>query len=90
MRRADEVRTSAEVGVSVRSLRYYEQHELISSQWTRRGWRDLEAPMIDRVILIQHLFAAGSASSSRATGATVRVLSATISPSGAQLHRFGA
>ncbi|WP_353952179.1 MerR family transcriptional regulator [Knoellia sp. S7-12] len=46
-------------GVSARSLRYYEDHGLIRSERTSGGWRDFESSMIDRVVLIQHLFAAG-------------------------------
>lgn len=46
-------------GVSVRSLRYYEQLGLIRSERTARGWRMFDADMVERVILIQHLLAAG-------------------------------
>lgn len=46
-------------GVSARSLRYYEQLGLIGSRRTAGGWRDFDPTMIERVITIQHLFAAG-------------------------------
>jgi DNA-binding transcriptional MerR regulator len=46
-------------GVSARSLRYYEQHGLIRSERTHGGWRDFDDSMVERVVMIQHLFAAG-------------------------------
>lgn len=46
-------------GVSTRSLRYYEQLDLIRSTRTPAGWRDFDDTMVERVVLIQHLFAAG-------------------------------
>lgn len=46
-------------GVSPRSLRYYESQGLIGSERTSGGWRDFDASMIERVVMIQHLFAAG-------------------------------
>ena len=46
-------------GVSVRSLRYHEQQGLIRARRTAGGWRDFEKQMIERVITIQHLLAAG-------------------------------
>lgn len=46
-------------GVSVRSLRYYEELGLISSARTPGGWRDFAPEMVERVITIQHLLAAG-------------------------------
>lgn len=46
-------------GVSARSLRYYEEQGLIRSVRTAGGWRDFDRSMIDRVITIQHLLAAG-------------------------------
>jgi DNA-binding transcriptional MerR regulator len=49
-------------GVSTRSLRYYEEQGLIRSTRTPGGWRDFEPSMIERVVMIQHLFAAGLAS----------------------------
>lgn len=46
-------------GVSARSLRYYEGLGLIRSERTPGGWRDFDPSMIERVVMIQHLFAAG-------------------------------
>lgn len=46
-------------GVSTRSLRYYEEQGLIRSGRTAGGWRDFDATMVERVVMIQHLFAAG-------------------------------
>jgi DNA-binding transcriptional MerR regulator len=46
-------------GVSTRSLRYYEQQGLIRSRRTPGGWRDFDGAMVERVVVIQHLFAAG-------------------------------
>jgi DNA-binding transcriptional MerR regulator len=46
-------------GVSTRSLRYYEEHGLIRSERTPGGWRDFDSSMVERVVMIQHLFAAG-------------------------------
>ncbi|WP_244929205.1 MerR family transcriptional regulator [Nocardioides sp. W7] len=50
-------------GVSSRSLRYYESLGLIASARTAGGWRDFDAEMVERVVRIQHLFAAGLCSS---------------------------
>jgi DNA-binding transcriptional MerR regulator len=49
-------------GVSARSLRYYEQNGLIRSERTPGGWRDFDESMVERVVVIQHLFAAGLSS----------------------------
>lgn len=46
-------------GVSPRSLRYYEEQGLIRSSRTPGGWRDFDDETIERVVTIQHLFAAG-------------------------------
>ncbi|AJT41619.1 MerR family transcriptional regulator [Psychromicrobium lacuslunae] len=46
-------------GVSERSLRYYEEHGLLASERTSGGHRDFPERAVDRVILIQQLFAAG-------------------------------
>lgn len=46
-------------GVSARSLRYYEEQGLIRSERTPGGWRDFDPSSVERVIMIQHLFAAG-------------------------------
>jgi DNA-binding transcriptional MerR regulator len=46
-------------GVSVRSLRYYEQQGLLVADRTPGGQRDFPERAVDRVIRIQELFAAG-------------------------------
>lgn len=46
-------------GVSERSLRYYEQQELLVSDRTTGGQREYAERAVDRVILIQELYAAG-------------------------------
>ncbi|ADB32851.1 transcriptional regulator, MerR family [Kribbella flavida DSM 17836] len=46
-------------GVSERSLRYYEQQGLLVSERTGGGHREYAERAVDRVILIQELFAAG-------------------------------
>jgi DNA-binding transcriptional MerR regulator len=46
-------------GVSVRSLRYYEQQGLLSAERTPGGQREYPEWAVDRVIRIQELFAAG-------------------------------
>ncbi|WP_432489179.1 MerR family transcriptional regulator [Kineococcus sp. SYSU DK018] len=50
-------------GVSARSLRYYEQQGLLASTRTPGGQRRYEQWCIERVVLIQQLFAAGLCSS---------------------------
>ncbi|SDP81583.1 MerR family transcriptional regulator [Lentzea jiangxiensis] len=49
-------------GVSNRSLRYYESQGLIRSTRSTGGWRDFDPSMIERVVMIQHLLAAGLSS----------------------------
>ncbi|GAA1937519.1 MerR family transcriptional regulator [Kitasatospora viridis] len=46
-------------GVSERSLRYYEQQGLLFADRTLGGHRDYPEGAVDRVVLIQELFAAG-------------------------------
>lgn len=46
-------------GVSERSLRYYEQQGLLAAGRTAGGHRDYPERAVDRVVLIQQLFAAG-------------------------------
>lgn len=46
-------------GVSERSLRYYEQQGLLAADRTAGGQRDYPDRAVDRVVLIQHLYAAG-------------------------------
>jgi len=55
--RIGDVATSA--GVSVRSLRYYEEQGLISADRSSSGQRVYSQPVVDRVRLIQQFFAAG-------------------------------
>ncbi|MGP9536747.1 MerR family transcriptional regulator [Brachybacterium sp. AOP43-C2-M15] len=53
---------SARTGVSVRSLRYYEEQELLRPLRTAAGHRRFDAEAVDRVLLVQRLFAAGLSS----------------------------
>ncbi|MEU6716808.1 MerR family transcriptional regulator [Nonomuraea sp. NPDC046802] len=46
-------------GVSTRSIRYYEDQGLVVSQRTPSGHRRFAEECIERIVLIQHLFAAG-------------------------------
>lgn len=46
-------------GVSPRSLRYYEQQGLLSSERTPGGHREYAEAALDRVVRIQELYAAG-------------------------------
>ncbi len=46
-------------GVSERSLRYYEQQGLLSAQRTPGGHREYPDEAVERVALVQKLFAAG-------------------------------
>jgi DNA-binding transcriptional MerR regulator len=50
---------SRRTGVSERSLRYYEQRGLLTSDRTPTGQREYRDAAVDRVIHIQELFAAG-------------------------------
>jgi DNA-binding transcriptional MerR regulator len=54
-------------GVSERSLRYYEQRGLLSSERSPSGQREYAEQAVDRVIHIQELFAAGLRSAKIAT-----------------------
>jgi len=49
-------------GVSVRSLRYYEEQRLLTAERSSGGHRHYPEPAVERVALIQHLFAAGLSS----------------------------
>jgi DNA-binding transcriptional MerR regulator len=51
-----------QAGVSVRALRYYEEQGLLTAARSASGQRHYPAPAIDRVRLIQNLYAAGLAS----------------------------
>ncbi|WP_129842725.1 MerR family transcriptional regulator [Streptomyces sp. RFCAC02] len=46
-------------GVSERSLRYYEQQGLLTSDRTPGGHREYAGSAVDRVVRIQELYAAG-------------------------------
>lgn len=49
-------------GVSVRALRYYEEQGLLTASRSGSGQRLYQTTAVDRVQLIQHLYAAGLAS----------------------------
>ncbi|WP_428965899.1 MerR family transcriptional regulator [Micromonospora fluostatini] len=49
-------------GVSSRSLRYYEEQGLIVAHRTESGHRRYDPACVDRVVLIQRMFAAGLSS----------------------------
>jgi DNA-binding transcriptional MerR regulator len=51
-------------GVSVRSLRYYEQQNLLASERSSSGQRHYSESAVERVGLIQQLYAAGLSSKS--------------------------
>jgi len=51
-------------GASVRSLRYYEQQNLLASERSRSGQRHFPDSAVDRVALIRQLHAAGLSSKS--------------------------
>ena len=53
---------SARTGVSARSLRYYEEQGLLAPDRTAAGHRRFDAEAVDRVLLVQRLFAAGLSS----------------------------
>jgi DNA-binding transcriptional MerR regulator len=54
---------AARTGVSVRSLRYYEQQGLLTSTRSASGQRHYTAVEVERVGFIQRMFAAGLSSS---------------------------
>ncbi|MET8213149.1 MerR family transcriptional regulator [Streptomyces sp. NPDC005373] len=49
-------------GVSVRALRYYEEHDLLAAERSPSGQRLYAADAVDRVRLIQQFYAAGLSS----------------------------
>ena len=53
---------AAAAGVSVRALRYYEEQGLLDSERSVSGQRHYAEPAVDRVQLIQDLYAAGLSS----------------------------
>lgn len=50
---------AAKAGVSVRALRYYEEHDLLHSSRTPAGHRQFADGAVERVELIQQLYSAG-------------------------------
>lgn len=58
---------SRRTGVSVRSLRYYEEQGLLHPRRTAGGQREFSEDDVERVISIQKLFASGLCSSKIAT-----------------------
>lgn len=55
---------AAQSGVSTRALRYYEEQGLLASERTTGGQRTYADNAVDRVTLIQQLYAAGLSSAS--------------------------
>lgn len=55
---------AAKTGASVRSLRYYEEQDLLASVRSPSGQRHFPESAVDRVQLIQQLYAAGLPSKS--------------------------
>lgn len=55
---------AAKAGVSTRALRYYEEQNLLSATRSPSGQRTYPDGAVDRVQLIQQLYAAGLASKS--------------------------
>ncbi|MFD9735452.1 MerR family transcriptional regulator [Umezawaea sp. NPDC059074] len=53
---------AARTGVSIRSLRYYEEQGLLSSTRSESGQRHYTDDEVDRVAFIQNLYAAGLSS----------------------------
>ncbi|MEV1143387.1 MerR family transcriptional regulator [Micromonospora sp. NPDC049799] len=53
---------AARTGVSVRSLRYYEEQGLLTSLRSPSGQRRYAESQVERVLLIQRLFSAGLSS----------------------------
>ncbi|UED83006.1 MerR family transcriptional regulator [Streptomyces profundus] len=53
---------AARTGVSVRALRYYEEQNLLAAERSPRGQRHYPESAVDRVQLIQQLYAAGLSS----------------------------
>ncbi|MCT9930291.1 MerR family transcriptional regulator [Planotetraspora sp. A-T 1434] len=50
---------AARASVSVRALRYYEEQNLLTAERSSSGQRHYPDSAVDRVQLIQHLYAAG-------------------------------
>ncbi len=58
---------ATQTGVSVRSLRYYEEHGLLTSHRTASGQRTYDAGAVERVRLLRRLYAAGLTSTTIGT-----------------------
>ena len=69
-------------GVSVRSLRYYEEQRLLAAERSSGGHRHYPEPAVERVALIQHLFAAGL--SSRTIAELMADIDASVSTPGSR------
>lgn len=68
-----------QAGVSVRALRYYEEQDLLQAERSSGGQRRYQDSAVDRVRLIQQMFAAGLPS--RAVREVLRcVYSGTVAP----------
>jgi DNA-binding transcriptional MerR regulator len=52
-----------QTGASVRSLRYYEEHGLLSAHRTASAQRNYDADAVERVRLLRRLYSAGLTSS---------------------------
>jgi DNA-binding transcriptional MerR regulator len=50
---------AARTGVSVRALRYYEEQHLLAPERTASGQRTYPESAVERVLMIQQLYAAG-------------------------------
>ncbi|MDA3648480.1 MerR family transcriptional regulator [Saccharopolyspora indica] len=50
---------SERTGASRRSIRYYEQHGLLESHRTGKGWRVYDEPAVHRVLNVRELLGAG-------------------------------
>jgi DNA-binding transcriptional MerR regulator len=53
---------AAKAGVSVRALRYYEEQGLLQAERSASGQRTYAGAAVDRVVLVQQLYAAGLSS----------------------------
>ena len=71
---------AGKAGVSVRALRYYEEQHLLTSERSPSGQRHYPESAVERVQLIQQLYAAGLASKS-IVGLMPCVMSGEVTPS---------
>jgi DNA-binding transcriptional MerR regulator len=77
---------AGKTGVSVRALRYYEEQQLLTSERSPSGQRHYPDGAVDRVQLIQQLYAAGVPSKS-ILGLLPCVVSGTTTPESLQRLR---